>query len=211
MSFSTQLLDIGHSGRQALAGVLDLLARLWARELDQNELTQFAHSEMAMHWQALGGWLPHSTDEIDEKLIDELAVDYCQLLVGPQHQIPPVQSVWSLGSYGSELAQSMQQFVDAMPEFMPCCPIVDHFAVQLQYAASLFSVDRSSLDRNAIEKLDALTERFLQTHLQWPARFLEIVEQAAQTMFYQGLARVTRNTFGMIVSNSYDDFPKPSK
>jgi TorA maturation chaperone TorD len=183
--------DVARSERQSLSAVFDLLAVCWSRELERDELGNLAESELAPFWRALGGWLPPSAASVDADLIEALAVDYCQLLVGPRDQIPPVQSVWAAGSYGSDPSQSMQTFIDALPGFTPCSTIVDHFAVQLQFAARLFSHSREDLDETSRRHFDELANRFFQRHLQWPERFVQLIATEAETPFYQGLAAVT--------------------
>lgn len=178
--------------RFELTATLALVSWLWAGELGREDLEQLVHSELRGPWQELGGWLPDAGAPIEDARVEELAEDYCRVLVGPRDHLPPVQSVWEAGRFESEAAVSMQQFMESVDVFQPCVPIPDHLAVQLQLASRLFSVPLTTLEETERTALVTWAQMFIDRHLQWPAGFLDAVEQSSQTRFYQGLCQVTR-------------------
>ena len=75
----------------ARSGLYRLLGRLWLREMDQDALRELGRPPLCDSFVNAGGVLP-TNDDLE--MIEQLAVDYCQLFVGPAGHLPPVQSVW---------------------------------------------------------------------------------------------------------------------
>ncbi len=197
----TREFEIEDDRRFEMTAALGLLSFLWAAELTRDSLVELTESELSEPWRQLGGWLPATADDVTDRLLEELAVDYCQLLVGPRGHLPPVQSVWDSSRFQSDSARSMQQFISGMEVFDPCVPLVDHLAVQLQYAARLYSVPLGLLKPPERGALCELAGIFFDRHLTWPGPLLERIEGQSQTMFYRGLARVTRKLLFAGTSN----------
>ena len=82
------------------------LARIWVREIDETLLDELAQPEIKTAFEQAGGFVP----EKDEKAIERLAIDYCQLLIGPQDPISPVQSVWAENQYEGQPAASISEY-----------------------------------------------------------------------------------------------------
>ena len=170
-----------------LAAVYDLLSRLWIEEVDLDLLKALTTEEMKAGIENLGGKLP---EKVDQEMVDELAVDYCQLLIGPQGHISPIQSVWESRSLDSEAASSMRKFIELLPEFEPCGNMPDHIAVQLQFMGEIFNV---AAEDNDSELVDQIADKFFKKHLSWSRPFLDAVAEKANTEFYIGLANLTAN------------------
>ncbi len=170
-----------------LAGVYQLLGRLWLEELDLPLLTALTEDEMKDAIQQLGGTVP---EQANEETVEELAVDYCQLLIGPGAHISPVQSVWENQKLQDEPASSMKQYLSYLPGFEPETNIADHIGVQLQFMGELFQRAADSEDRELVTEI---AENFFETHLSWTAPFFAAVADKAQTEFYAGLANLTAN------------------
>ena len=101
---------------EEIAGVFALLARLWASETDAATLTSLARPPVADVWRSLGGEIPNRpTDD----LLEELAVDYCQILIGPGDHASPVSDTTVLASLGAGSDH------------------MDHVITQLPYALSM--------------------------------------------------------------------------
>ena len=179
--------ELNFDDYQQLAGVYELLGRLWLEELDLGLLQALATEEMKMAIENLGGNVP---DEIDDETVENLAVDYCQLLIGPKNHVSPLQSVWEKQLLQSEAASSMQKFVSYLPGFQPQGSMLDHIGVQLQFMGELFERAAAAKDHELVEKF---AEDFFQKHLKWTAPFLAAVAEKAETDFYAGLANLTAN------------------
>ncbi len=184
--------EIEDENRFEMTATLGLLSFLWAAELTRASLCELTESELSTPWRELGGWLPVTGDHVNDDMLEDLAVDYCQLFIGPRDHCPPVQSVWNSSRFDADAAQSMQQFIASLEVFEPCVPVVDHLAVQLQYAARLFSVPLGLLENRERSAICELAGLFFEEHLTWPANLLDRVSAKSRTPFYRGLAEVTR-------------------
>ena len=170
-----------------LSAVYDLLGRLWLEELDLDLLTALASEELKPAIEHLGGSVP---DSIDEDTVEELAVDYCQLLIGPQGHVSPLQSVWQNRTLQSESAVSMRKFFEYLPGFDVEEQMDDHIGIQLQYMGELFERAANAEDRDLVEQF---AEDFFEKHLKWASPFFAAVAEKAETEFYAGLANLTAN------------------
>lgn len=176
------------TGKDAVqhAAVLSLLSRIWARELDSRTLAAMNQDPFLSAWRQAGGLAAGSANE---KTLEELAVDYCQLLVGPRNHVSPIQSVWDQKRFQGNATASMKKYIDMLTGFQPCVDIQDHVAVQLQLFGTL--VELSAQAKKPVFK--GLTTAFAQDHLEWTYPFFEQLEAKAQTPFYQSAARVSRS------------------
>ena len=170
-----------------LAGVYALLGRLWLEEVDLELLGALAEDDLKMAIEKLGGNVP---GEINENTVEELAVDYCQLLIGPGEHVSPVQSVWQNQKLQDEPASSMRKYFECLPGFEPDLNIPDHLGVQLQFMGELFQRAADEEDR---ELVNEIAIEFFDKHLSWTAPFFAAVSEKAQTDFYRGLANLTAN------------------
>ncbi len=177
-------LDLTQGNYIELSAVCALLSRLWNQELDVQTLQRLEKPEVAETWTALGGSLP----DHDDATLELLAVDYCQLLVGPRGHISPVQSIWSAGRFAADSAGTMQQYVEMLKGFQPCNKITDHVAVQLQYLGVVLGIAAESKK----DLWQGLATRFAAQHLAWTHEFFEQVAQRANSDFYRGLATVSQ-------------------
>ena len=179
--------EIDKNGMEQLAAVYGLLGKLWGQEVDLTTLQALATPPLKDVWISLGGHVP---DESDEATIEELAVDYCQLFIGPGQPVSPVQSVWLENRFEGTAAVSMQTFFDLLPDYQPPEKIADHIGNQFDYLAELFA--RAASDPTPAGYL-GLARNFMQKHMTWTDPFFDQVEARAETDFYGGLARVTRS------------------
>ena len=175
--------EAGIQELQQLSAVYELLSRLWRSEADRQVLELLSEPGMQSAWEKLGGCVPTT---IDDALLEELAVDYCQLLVGPTNPISPIQSVWKHQRLQSESAESMQNYFKLIPYFKPAIEIPDHFAVQLQFMAELLSRCTSESDAGM-----SIADEYFSRHLSWSKEFLVHLRDRANSEFYGSLATLT--------------------
>ncbi|MEM9411742.1 MAG: molecular chaperone TorD family protein [Planctomycetota bacterium] len=172
---------------EQLSSVYHLLSMLWLKEPDQQLLTALSADELKSVIESLGGNVP---EEITSEIVEELAIDYCQILIGPQGQVSPIQSVWEQGELQSQASSSMREFFELLPGFEPQNSIPDHFGVQLQFMSELFHAAAEYEDHDLVTQN---ADEFYQMHLQWAAPFFAAVAEKANTHFYAGLANLTAN------------------
>ncbi len=145
----------------------------------------------------LGASIPN---KIDAATVEELAVDYCQLLIGPKNHIPPVQSIWSEQRFQGNAAASMIRFFELLPEYVP--PIgtldgvaanngmLDHFGVQIDFLGNLLvSGQVEAADQDNLTS--QLVKQYFAEHLQWSLPVIRKIQNQAETEFYRGMAKIT--------------------
>ena len=67
-----------------LSAVYALLSQLWEHEVTLELLEQINEPQLKSSLTKLGAYVP---EEVSQAVVDELAIDYCQLLVGPKNHI----------------------------------------------------------------------------------------------------------------------------
>ena len=171
----------------ASAGTYRLLSRLWLREVDQELATLLNAEPLRSAYLDVGGTLPPTTDVP----LEFLAQDYCQLFVGPRNHLPPVQSVWSTGTFQSEAADSMQTYLQILLGDANEHPIVDHLGVQLSVMAMLLEYVGAAPNQHDLRTIETIAARFFAEHLTWPSRLIQHARDQAASDFYESLMRVT--------------------
>ena len=161
------------------AALFKFVGRLWQQEVDLETVGGMNEAEFRQAFEALGGMVPASTSEV----IEQLAVEYCEVFVGPQKAISPVQSIWESNQFQSESSASMNRFLDLIPGFTAGGGIVDHLGVQLAFVGVI-------LDLDEVQGRDIL-RLFFQKHLSWQSQLLTAVESQQHSKFYSSLAVVT--------------------
>ena len=168
-----------------MASFYDLLAHFWLAEVTPEQLEVLNTPELKAALEELGASIPpaHSAE-----VVEQLAVDYCQLFIGPTGQLVPVQSVWESGQLQAEISDSCREFYKMLPEFEPQNPLPDHLGNQLDFMACLFGRMAEAQDLEAASQLGAM---FLEDHLDWVEPLTHAVQEKAETDFYRGVGRLT--------------------
>lgn len=166
------------------------LASLYQREVDDQQVQELQTEPLMSAWKSVGGVVPKVSD------VEDLAIDFCQIFLGPKNHLPPYQSVWESGQFCADASKSMREYIeitryqaDGVENGM-----FDHLAIQLDLMAHILEQihDVASSDP-AFETLQSVPQRFLAEHLQWPKDLLRLMEKQAETAFYRSLARVTQD------------------
>ena len=177
----------------ARSRVYGLLSRLWLREVDRSLLQELRSPALRDALKNAGGHAPVGDEE---RLIEELAVDYCQLFIGPSQHLPPFQSVWQSGQFQSATTASMKSFIEVIHydvDRLPPGLMLDHLGVQLDVMGCL--LEKLSIWPAGAEDLDQgveLAKAFFERHLKWPG-LLEAAVQRAETEFYRSSIAMTRD------------------
>ena len=144
--------------------VLEFLGQLWLREVDAATLHKLNQPGVRTAFEELGGAVPA---EIDGATVERLAIDYCQLLIGPKDQLSPVQSIWEEQQFQGAAAASMNRYFQLVDGYQPPIGIVDHLGVQLNFAAQLILATETE------PRAQALVMQYGNDHLKWCRSFLE--------------------------------------
>lgn len=176
-----------------LAAIFELLGRLWLKEIDLETLEALGTNQPREAYEELGGFLP---SKIDSATIEGLAVEYCELLIGPKGQISPVESVWVEDQLQSTTASSMHRFFELLPGYQPPSGFPDHIGVQLDFAGALLRIAQPIEDQS--EAADEALTHFARKHFGWMSKFLLKIISNSDSEFYRGLATVTENLIQQI-------------
>jgi TorA maturation chaperone TorD len=178
----------------ALAGIYGLLARLWLREVDASLLDELRSAPLCECFAQAGGILPKKDDA---DAIEELAIDYCQLFVGPSGHLPPFQSVWQNGQFQGNSATSMKEWTEVISydsTHLARATMLDHLGVQLDVMGRILSqipIAHEKTDRNISP--NEIPKTFCRKHLTWPTPLLEVAIERAKSKFYRSMIRMTRD------------------
>jgi len=170
-----------------------LLGSCWLKEMTHESLTALTalgngSPELKDAFKKLDWEIPETSDAAAlDGVIEELAIDYCRLLIGPKGHLSPVESVWMTDQFQSETVSAMQAFFDLLTEYQPPISLHDHIGVQLDYAGNLLVAAGNSNDPAAMEPVAA----FCSSRLAWTDGLLRGVSSLAQTDFYRGLSTAT--------------------
>lgn len=176
------------SDTKALAASCGLLGQLWVREVSQKQIDQIRDSVLATELESLGCEL----SELESADAHEtLAIDYCQLLIGPAGATSPFQSVHQQGRFHGDAFASCQKFHQLVDGDVPdeCVEMPDHFGAELLMLARLLEAagDDAAQEAEAGEVLRV----YFDEHVAWIGPVMEELSVKAKSRFYQSLARVT--------------------
>ena len=169
------------------SGVYRLLGRLWLREVDAPLLNQLSDGVLGETFVAAGGVSPGL---VTGETLESLAVDYCQLFLGPSGHFPPYQSVWEAGQFEGEAAKSVREFAEVVrydPTGVLPGGMVDHLGVQLDLMGHLLSGGLDAEDH----VIEELSNAFFSSHLTWPDTLLSATAERAKTAFYRSMLTLT--------------------
>ncbi|MBI5057477.1 MAG: molecular chaperone TorD family protein [Nitrospirae bacterium] len=140
----------------------------------------------------------------EDELLEEHAVEYTRLFIGPGKHISPHESVhhergdgdW--GSLWGKATVEVKKFIEATgleyaPDFtgMP-----DHISVELELMQRVTAGEAQARKENDIDKVDyclQIENKFMDAHLlKWVPAFCDKVVSQAELSFYREMAHVTK-------------------
>lgn len=140
--------------------------------------------------------------DLDKKLLDDLAVEYTRLFIGPGKHVAPYAAVY-LGGEGASLWGPetiwVKKFIEAagFDYRTDYHDLPDHVAVELEFMQEITANEAEALeneDRVRAEKLKRIEEEFMTTHMvKWVPRFCRRVQDQAEFPFYRAMARLTED------------------
>lgn len=169
-------------------GLYQFYSSIFLREPGAATLQLFGNPDWQAAFEELGVSLPQANDS----MIDELAVDYCQIFIGPQKAVPPIQSVWQSGQLQSNSIESMNRYLEFIQPATETT-VKDHFGLQLEVMALILrtEIEQSAQDTaEPIEhaekhELDTLAESFFGEHIEWSFPMIQAAAAKAVTDFYR--------------------------
>ncbi len=183
---SGKLIDSDIHDVESVATVYSLLARLWICEVDDPVLKGLSEEPLVSALEKVG--LAFPTDSVEQ-----LAIEYCRLFIGPKNALLPMQSVWQKTQLESQSASSVAKFAGLIGYELPAPALWDHLGVQLDlmshFVLATHSHENKDIDRDvACEVANSFFER----HLNWASPLLLATSQRACSPLYRSLAEVTQ-------------------
>jgi len=198
---SPEILEADTDQLKALSQFYQLLSRVWLNEADAALLELLQSPDVRPLFEEAGGRLPTESENPEErqteeqqKVLDELAIDYCRLLLGPRGHFPPYQSVWQTGQFQGTAVTGMREFIGLLacePALGVCDTMPDHLAVQLRVMGVIADRMATAEAPAARALLVDVARGYFERHLSWPQELLESVAKNAETDFYRSVAQMT--------------------
>jgi TorA maturation chaperone TorD len=204
-----------------ISGLYGFLARVFAAEVGPELLSQLRGPEFRELFTDMGLDLGKEFYNQDgAELLDQLAVEFAGLFIGPAHFISPHESVHHVrddGDYGKLWGAdtvAVKKFIEATglsykSEFggMP-----DHIAAELEFMQKLeerYAHAVEEGEEELAENLLQIKNRFLAEHLlTWAPEFMDKVMTNAKLPFYRemaGLAKTFLGQEGEFLNQSTED------
>jgi len=188
----TPVSAVRHDELASVSGVYGLLARLWIHEVNAPLLVELSKPSFRELFAQVGGVLP---DPPFDHVAEQLAVEFCQLFIGPKDHLPPFQSIWQTGQFQSQAATSMRDFVETvgydLGDASNAIPL-DHLGIQLDVMSHI--ARQCSLAGDSEPQASHLREvfqSFFMRHLTWPSQLLNVAKNRAQSDFYRAMIGIT--------------------
>lgn len=187
------------------SNIYGFLATAYRQEVTSEFLQQLRDPEFLEILSGLGIQLTSDfLQKPEEELLDDLAVEFAGLFLGPGGHISPHESVHHQrdgvegGMLWGETTAEVKKFIEsAGPDYSPeYTGLPDHISVELEFMEALarheeqaWSVDD---EEEAFRCLD-MERRFLEEHLsRWVPAFCDKVMATAELSFYRELAGLTK-------------------
>ncbi|HIJ55944.1 MAG TPA: molecular chaperone TorD family protein [Deltaproteobacteria bacterium] len=140
----------------------------------------------------------------EKELLEDLAVEYARLFLGPGRHISPHESIhhekdnskW--GQLWGDSTVEVKKFIEATGlEYQPDYKgLPDHISVELEFMQQLTLREEQAWDDADTEGADScrnIEKKFIEEHLiPWVSAFCEKIMQEAELPFYRDLAALTR-------------------
>ncbi|MEW6732524.1 MAG: molecular chaperone TorD family protein [Acidobacteriota bacterium] len=176
-----------------------LLSRIFQREIDLELICSLINGSANPIALTLG-LEPYLLTKLGDEasILDALAVDYCQLFIGPVGHHPPCQSIWTgepqlWGQTTVEVNNLLRRLRLRIPDSSTDQP--DHIWVIFSLMAHLADTEATALthnDHSLVTALRELERHCLQRHIVgWVNRLCKWMEIAAKELFYKRLAAST--------------------
>jgi TorA maturation chaperone TorD len=201
----TETKDHGAEARHR-SDIYGLLATIYGQEitsdlLGQIKAPQFLEALSVLEVEGIDGLM----QKPEAELLEDLAVEYTRLFLGPGKHISPHESVHHQredGQWGKLWGAStveVKKFIEATGlsytddyKGMP-----DHISVEFEFMQQLIQREEQAWKEADADKATAcrqIEKKFVEEHLiNWIPAFCEMVIQEAESPFYHAMAALTRS------------------
>lgn len=177
-------------------GLYRLFGHLLSKEIDQQLLDELRKPEFAAAINQLGIYLDELTND-DDLILEQLAIEFTRLFLGPGKHISPHESV-QIGRDGilnDATTVRVSHFIEvAGYEFRADSKqYPDHICSEFEFMEALISKQTEAIADGDLEEAETskmLQDEFLQRHLLlWIPQFCNEIEQSAKSPLYKTLGR----------------------
>jgi TorA maturation chaperone TorD len=188
------------------SSIYGFLAAVYRQELTSELLQQIKNHRFKEVLSNLGVQLNNGFFQNSEKeLLENLAVEYTRLFVGPGKHISPHESVQhkkegvQSGQLWGELTAEVKKIIESsgLKYTSEYTGLPDHISVELEYMQRVVQREAQAwkADDDKTARLCLKNEKnFIEEHLaRWVPDFCEKVIEAADFPFYREMARLTRS------------------
>ena len=188
------------------SNIYGLLALVYRQEVTPDLLSQIKGPRFLGVFSDLGvEGMEAFLQSSEEKLIEDLAVEYARLFLGPGTHISPHESVhhqredgdW--GTLWGAATVDVKKFIEATGlEYEPDYKgMPDHISVEFEFMAALAQREAQAWaedDKKGARRYLDVQQTFIKDHLvQWIPDFCEKVSQQAELPFYRAVAELTQS------------------
>jgi TorA maturation chaperone TorD len=159
------------------AGLYELFARILLKEFDAETLDLFRSEE----WSPVLASLEIDPPVTNPEFIEDLAIDYCKIFIGPKDFAPPFQSVWESGNMQGTVMGSINEYREIVKPLTEMS-IHDHAGLQFEMMALMLRFQAE----NPSESF-GLPVSFFRNHIAWTHRLFRKAINLSETTFYQQL------------------------
>jgi TorA maturation chaperone TorD len=189
------------TGAEERSRIYGLLAHVYYHEPDARFLKSFMEPAFLATLEGIGIDLgEYFRERSTEALVEELAVEYTRLFLGPGKHIYPYESAYRSEEdprgrdAGGEVRNLIQASgLDYAPDYRDA---PDHISIQLEFMEKLTEAEGRAWEHEDTDTATGYLEierRFLRDHLaQWVSEFSERVAANARTSLYREMAVLTR-------------------
>ena len=188
------------------SNIYGFLSLIYRTEITEPVLKHVREPDFLSVLSGMGAQLENDFfNKLGDDLLEELAVEYTRLFIGPGKHISPHESVHHKrddGDWGQLWGKStveVRKFIEASgleytPEYrgMP-----DHISVELEFMQQAAKMESQALEDNDNEGLLyclKMEKRFIEEHLlKWVPGFCDRIISDAEMSFYREMARVTKH------------------
>jgi TorA maturation chaperone TorD len=188
------------------SNVYGLLATVFRKEVTSELLQEMKAPQFMGVLYDLGiDVLDDLSQRPEEEFLDDLAVEYARLFLGPGKHISPHESVhhqredgrW--GQLWGETTVEVKRFIESagLHYRSEYTGLPDHISVELEFMQQLTGCEAQAWADNDEEKAlycRKIEKRFVEDHLgSWIPVFCDRITQEADLSFYRGMAKLTKH------------------
>ena len=191
---------------EARSSIYSFLSLVYRTEVTENLLKQIKKADMLSTLSDMGANFEKDfLKRPYKKLIEDLAVEYTRLFLGPGKHISPHESVhhkrddgdWG-NLWGADTV-AVKKFIETsgLEYKTEYTGLPDHISIELEFMGEVIKRESEALidnDREGAVYCLKIQRKFIKEHLgAWVPVFCDKVVEHAELSFYSGIAKLTQN------------------